>query len=210
MPPRAKREFSRVPRHVGFIPDGNRRWAEQRGEAKREGYAAGILPGLELLALCREQGVEEVSIYGFTRDNVRRPADQVQSFRLACTDFAFGAIRSGGALLAIGDAHSPVFPEALRPFAARRTPGDLRINLLVNYAWQWDLAEGIDQARTRDIPRIDLVVRWGGRSRLSGFLPMQCAYADVYVIETLWPDMKPAQFLQALRWYQSQDATLGG
>jgi undecaprenyl diphosphate synthase len=208
--PRQRSTYSRVPRHVGFIPDGNRRWAEQRGEARREGYAAGILPGLGLLDACRQHGIREVSIYGFTRDNVRRPSDQVQSFRQACTDFAFQAIRHGAALLAVGDAQSPVFPDGLRPFAERRTSGDLRVNLLVNYAWQWDLAEGIDQARTRDIPRIDLVVRWGGRSRLSGFLPMQCAYADIHVIETLWPDMQPQQFLQALEWYQTQDVTLGG
>ncbi|HYG56203.1 MAG TPA: undecaprenyl diphosphate synthase family protein, partial [Burkholderiales bacterium] len=60
------------------------------------------------------------------------------------------------------------------------------------------------------IPRIDLVVRWGGRCRLSGFLPIQCAYADIFVIEALWPDMREEQFLEALRWYERQDVTLGG
>jgi undecaprenyl diphosphate synthase len=52
------------------------------------------------------------------------------------------------------------------------------------------------------VSRVDLVVRWGGRRRLSGFLPMQCAYADFYVIDTLWPDMRLEEFLDALRWYQ--------
>lgn len=202
--------FSRLPRHVGFIPDGNRRWAEARGEARREGYSAGILPGLDLLDLCREVGIAEVSIYGFTRDNVHRPTDQVRAFRQACADFAFASIRRGAALLAVGDAESPVFPEALKPFASRRSPGDLRVNLLVNYAWQWDLEPGLARARTAHIPRIDLLVRWGGRSRLSGFLPAQCAYADLYVVESLWPDMRPEEFIDALRWYERQDVTLGG
>lgn len=55
-------EFARIPRHVGFIPDGNRRWAEARGLPRRSGYAPGIEPGLRLLELCRELGIEEVSI----------------------------------------------------------------------------------------------------------------------------------------------------
>jgi undecaprenyl diphosphate synthase len=58
--------------------------------------------------------------------------------------------------------------------------------------------------------RIDLVVRWGGRCRLSGFLPMQCAYADVHVIDTLWPAMRLEEFVAALHWYGDQDVTLGG
>jgi undecaprenyl diphosphate synthase len=53
-------------------------------------------------------------------------------------------------------------------------------------------------------------VRWGGRRRLSGFLPVQCAYADFYVIDSLWPDSQPEEFLDALAWYQVQDVTLGG
>ncbi len=60
------------------------------------------------------------------------------------------------------------------------------------------------------VSRIDLVVRWGGRRRLSGFLPVQCAYADFYVIDTLWPDSHPEEFIDALTWYQAQDVTLGG
>lgn len=104
----------RVPRHVGIIPDGNRRWADARRLARGDGYAAGIAPGI-----------------------------------------ARG-------------------PESL------------------------------------DIPRIDLVVRWGARHRLSGFLPLQSAYADPYVIETLWPDMRLAEFDDALAWYAMQDVTLGG
>ena len=58
--------------------------------------------------------------------------------------------------------------------------------------------------------RIDLVVRWGGRRRLSGFLPMQCAYADFSVIDTLWPDMDEDELAGALDWYGAQDVTLGG
>jgi undecaprenyl diphosphate synthase len=213
-----------MPRHVGFIPDGNRRWAEARGMPRRDGYAAGIAPGLALLHLCLELGIQEVSIYGFTKENARRPADQVKAFGEACAEFGLQAVKEGAALQVIGDATSKCFPDALKPYARKRSPGDMRVNLLVNYGWQWDLASGVRQHNghgitpgalprllaSRHAGRIDLVVRWGGRRRLSGFLPAQCAYADFYIIDTLWPDMRAEEFIAALRWYAQQDVTLGG
>ena len=202
-------KLARIPRHVGIIPDGNRRWAESRGRARREGYAAGLAPGILLLELCQELRIEEASVYGFTKENAKRPADQVRAFREACVHFAAQAVRAGAALLVIGDASSPVFPDPLRAYAGRRSPGAIRVNLLVNYGWQWDLSGG-SELRSREASRIDLVIRWGGRRRLSGFLPVQCAYADIHVIDALWPDMRPEQFIDALRWYENQDVTLGG
>src|SRR5690606_20448763 len=150
---------------------------------------------------------------------------QVEAFREACTEFALQAAAAGAAVLAVGDSKSAMFPPALREFAEERSPGDLRVNLLVNYSWQWDLFSAIERAKTHggvtysgvpkalasgEVPRVDLVVRWGGRRRLSGFLPVQCAYADFYVIDSLWPDSQPEEFLDALAWYQVQDVTMGG
>lgn len=214
---------ARLPGHIGFIPDGNRRWAELRGLPKRAGYEAGIAPGLRLLSICRDLGIEEISAYGFTKENVRRPGDQVIAFREACVDLALGAVEAGVGLLVVGDAASPVFPDALRPFVEARSPGTPRFNLLVNYGWQWDLRAGFSRANAQGtmsdpllslasaaVSRVDLVVRWGGRRRLSGFLPMQCAYADFSVIDTLWPDMEEEELVGALDWYRQQDVTLGG
>src|SRR4051812_34408565 len=79
---------SSLPRHVGFIPDGNRRWAGMRQLPKEAGYARGIDPGLVLFEECRALGIEEVSVYGFTQDNTRRPSVQTRSFRDACVQFA--------------------------------------------------------------------------------------------------------------------------
>lgn len=202
--------LKRCPRHVGFIPDGNRRWAVSRGGGKREGYAAGILPGLNLMAQCRNLGIEEISVYGFTKENVHRPRDQVEAFREACVAFSVQALAKGAALHVIGDTESDIFPDALRGYADRRTPGNILVNLLVNYGWQWDVAALPKQLRSRMASRVDLVVRWGGRRRLSGFLPIQCAYADIYVVDSLWPDMQDTDLLDALLWYETQDVTLGG
>jgi undecaprenyl diphosphate synthase len=128
--------------------------------------------------------------------------------------------------MAVGDASSPLFPEELRPYSGRRhVAGPLAINLLVNYGWQWDLRAALraaaeagdvprsapaDSIASADVSRIDLIVRWGGRRRLSGFLPIQSVYADFYVIDAYWPDFEPHQFDEALSWYAEQDVTLGG
>jgi len=200
------RAFKRLPRHIGVIPDGNRRWSVARGGEKRDGYEAGVAPGLRLLRLCRALGIGEVSVYGFTKENVHRPPDQVRAFCRACVDMCREIVNAGMALQVVGDTASALCPEELRAYAAARSCGDVRVNVLVNYGWQWDVA----RMHSASIPRIDLVVRWGGRCRLSGFLPIQCAYADIFVIEALWPDMREEQFLEALRWYERQDVTLGG
>ena len=86
------------------------------------------------------------------------------------------------------------------------------MNFLVNYGWKWDLSHIREDGYpySRDISRVDLIVRWGGMRRLSGFLPIQSVYADSYVAEHLWPDYKDEDFLAALQWYGEQDVTLGG
>ena len=200
----------RVPRHVGFIPDGNRRWAEERGLAREEGYAHGIGPGLELFEICRTLGIEEVSVYGFTQENTRRPAAQAERFRLACTQFAEEIARRGSALLVLGDETSPQFPPELLHYRTRQGAG-IKVNFLVNYGWQWDL-DGLrdDRLRSHEVSRLDLIVRWGGARRLSGFLPVQSVYADFFVVEEYWPDFTPGHVEQALAWFRQQDRTLGG
>lgn len=200
-----------VPRHVGFIPDGNRRWAAGRGLGRHAGYAHGIAPGFALMEACRSLGIPEVSVYGFTRDNTRRPGIQKQAFSAACVAFAHEAARRGAALLVLGDEQSDQFPAELRRFRTRRGSG-IKVNFLVNYGWAWDI-EGLKRngcLRSEEVSRLDLIVRWGGGRRLSGFLPVQAVYADFFVIDDYWPDFRVDHFHQALRWFREQDRTLGG
>ncbi len=200
----------RLPRHIGFIPDGNRRWATDRGLAKQDGYTHGIEPGLQLFDACRSRGVEEVSIYCFTKDNTKRPAAQTQRFTSASVAFAKAVADRGAAVLVMGDENSSMFPSELATLRQRST-GDIKVNLLINYGWEWDLA-GLrgDGLRSASISRLDLIVRWGGGRRLSGFLPVQSVYADFYVCDELWPDFELGQFDAALAWFALQDQTLGG
>ena len=73
--------MKRIPKHIGIIPDGNRRWARQNGLRKEEGYAYGLEPGLKLLRAARNYGIQELTYYGFTVDNCKRPKEQVSAFQ---------------------------------------------------------------------------------------------------------------------------------
>jgi undecaprenyl diphosphate synthase len=199
-----------LPRHVGLIPDGNRRWAQERGLSKEAGYAPGVTAGLTFYEKYKDAGIEEVSVYGFTKDNIKRPTNQINQFKNAVIAFASEVYDRGAALLVVGDDKSDHFPKELKSFLHRKGNG-LKVNLLVNYGWDWDL-EGLKtgQLRSHEISRIDLVVRWGGGRRLSGFLPVQSVYADFYVVDAYWPKFKIKHFEEALEWYRKQDRTFGG
>ena len=201
---------TKLPQHVGFIPDGNRRWASARVLPKEAGYRHGIAPGLALFERCQRLGIEEVSVYGFTQDNTRRPSAQTDRFRAACVEFALEVAHRGAALLVVGDERSLQFPAELVPYRRRQGDG-MKVNFLVNYGWEWDL-DGLRDGglRSAEVSRLDLVVRWGGGCRLSGFLPVQSVYADIYVVDALWPDFQPSHLDSALAWFKHQDRTLGG
>ena len=213
----------RIPEHIGIIPDGNRRWALANNLSKEEGYAEGLEPGLKLLKLAEKAGVKELTFYGFTMDNTKRPRQQRIAFTKACVKAVKLLAKENASLLVIGNTESAVFPKSLIPFTGKRQSlgkGGIKVNFLVNYGWQWDLKNYSlpnntntnikNSIRSKDISRIELIIRWGGRRRLSGFLPVQSVYSDIYVVDDYWPDFKPEHFYEALRWYQKQDITLGG
>lgn len=212
----------RLPNHIGIIPDGNRRWAENNGLTKEKGYNLGINPGLLLFKLSQKLGIKEITYYGFTTDNTKRPANQKEAFTQACIDAVKLLSHEDAELLVIGNTESPCFPPELLPFTKRKVfgKGGIKVNFLVNYGWEWDLnlsrktnnkRKNLDLAlQSKDISRIDLIIRWGGRRRLSGFLPIQSVYSDFYVVNDYWPDFKPQHVYDALEWYATQDITLGG
>ncbi len=212
----------RIPNHIGVIPDGNRRWAESKGMTKEKGYVEGLDPGLALFRLCKEAGVKELTYYGFTTDNTKRPPVQREAFTEACIRAVEMLAKEDASLLVVGNTESSMFPKELIPYTARKNfgNGEMRINFLVNYGWEWDLNQlktsndkrkNIQKyIKSNDVSRVDLIIRWGGRRRLSGFLPVQSIYADFYVVDEYWPDFKEEHFFRALDWYNKQDITLGG
>jgi undecaprenyl diphosphate synthase len=215
--------LKRIPRHIGIIPDGNRRWAVERGLSKEAGYNAGLAPGLALFRLAKKEGIKELTFYGFTQDNTKRPKEQVKAFRSSCVDALRLISDEDASLLIMGNSKSPIFPKEFLPYTKRTAlgSGSIKLNFLVNYGWQWDLSGAMEEPNggrenftekihSSDISRLDLIIRWGGRRRLSGFLPVQSVYADFYIIDAYWPDFKTEHFYEALDWYNEQDITLGG
>ncbi|MGF7057786.1 undecaprenyl diphosphate synthase family protein [Brassicibacter mesophilus] len=207
---------------MGIIPDGNRRWAQNKGFEKQDGYEYGLSPGLEVLKLAKEYGIEEITYYGFTTDNCKRPRKQIDAFVKSCVDAVKLIAKEDVSLLVMGNTKSTVFPKELLKYTERTNigKGGTKVNFLVNYGWDWDISNldcksrgrkiVMDGLRSKDISRIDLILRWGGRKRLSGFLPIQSVYSDIYTIDDMWPDFKREQFHEAIRWYNEQDVTLGG
>lgn len=212
----------RKPKHIGIIPDGNRRWALMNEMSKDQGYNHGINPGLEAFKLCQKEGIEELTFYGFTMDNTKRPAEQKIAFTKACIDSVMLLTKENCEILVLGNTKSSAFPEELLPFTTRKTfgTGGIKVNFLIHYSWEWDLGllKEADSSKkhimpyihSKDISRIDLIIRWGGRRRLSGFLPVQSVYSDFYVVENLWPNFNAKDFYDSLDWYDKQDVTLGG
>ncbi|AMJ39965.1 undecaprenyl diphosphate synthase family protein [Anaerotignum propionicum] len=206
----------RIPKHIGIIPDGNRRWAVENGLEKKDGYDRGLNPGLELYKLCKEMGVKEISYYGFTVDNTKRPTEQRLSFTNACVDAVKLLSGEDAELLVLGNADSKMFPEELLPYTKRRTfgKGGMKLNFLVNYSWEWDTGFAknnlMGPLQSQEVSRVDLVIRWGGRKRLSGFLPLQSVYSDFYFIDDFWPDFKKEHLEEAIGWYSKQEISLGG
>lgn len=217
----------RIPNHIGIIPDGNRRWSTAKGFTKEQGYEKGLDPGIKLFRLCKELGVKELTYYGFTMDNTKRPSIQTIAFTNACVKAVEMLAEEDASLLVVGNTESQMFPRELIPFTQRTSLGNskMKVNFLVNYGWDWDLgslsinAKNIKNSikgnilcylNSYDISRIDLIIRWGGMRRLSGFLPVQSIYSDFYVIDEYWPDFKAEHIYEALDWYGKQDVTLGG
>jgi undecaprenyl diphosphate synthase len=212
--------MNRLPSHIGVIPDGNRRWAMAHRLPKEDGYQVGLRSSQELFKICQGLGVKELTFYGFTQDNIKRPEEQIKAFQKGCVDLAQLLSKEDAELLVMGNSASAFFPRELLPYTKRTTFGNggMRVNLLVNYGWLWDLSRAmnvseesdfLEKIYSSDISSVELIIRWGGRKRLSGFLPVQSAYSDFYFIDAYWPDFKPEHFHEALEWYDGQNITMG-
>lgn len=147
---------------MGIIPDGNRRWALQKGLNKEDGYERGISPGMSLFRTCQKLGIKEMSFYGFTADNTKRPSVQRLAFTKACVAAVKVLSEENASLLVVGNTDSAMFPKELLPYTTRRDfgKGGMKINFLVNYSWEWDLGlkNGMigPKLGTADVSRVDL------------------------------------------------------
>ena len=231
---------TRIPPHIAIIMDGNGRWAAARGFPRAAGHRAGLEAVRRTIDACRDYGVRVLTLYAFSTENWRRPADEVAALmRLtgeAVVEEAAELMRGGVHLRLSGDltALDPTLHEQLEQLVALTEPNrNLVLNVAYNYGGRAEIIsavrhlaaevaagqlapEGIDETQvsahlyTNGLPDPDLLIRTGGEQRLSNFLLWQVAYTELYFCDVFWPDFDRTHLLAALADYQHRRRRFGG
>jgi undecaprenyl diphosphate synthase len=225
-----------VPTHVGIIMDGNGRWAKRRGLPRLAGHHAGTENVRRITVACADAGVEVLTIYAFSTENWRRPADEVLGLmRLLAQRIDKEAaelhrnnvqIRHVGALEGI----QPRLSDRVRAAVElTRSNTGLVLNVAFNYGGRSEIARAVQRAlaqgvRAEDVteelidrhldtaglPDLDLVIRTGGEMRLSNFLLWQAAYAEYYSTPICWPDFGREELYEAFAEFGRRARRFGG
>jgi undecaprenyl diphosphate synthase len=221
-----------VPRHVAIIMDGNGRWAKARGLPRAAGHRAGAEAARRVLRAAGEAGVECLTLYAFSSENWRRPAQEISDLTGLLRFYIQRELNSlhkeGVRLKILGD-HTAFEADVAKMVdkAVERTAGNRRMTLAIalNYGARAELVRAarkaaaageIDEAAieaaldTADLPPLDLLIRTSGEQRLSNFLLWQAAYAELLFTDTLWPDFDGDALRAALAQYQMRERRYGG
>ncbi len=230
---------SNIPRHVAIIMDGNGRWAKSRGLPRVAGHRKGRERVRELVEAAGESGVRYLTLFAFSSENWRRPAQEVElllDLFLAALDQEVARLHENGVRFqVIGDTarFGDKIVERIRA-AEALTRGNtaLTLSIAANYGGRWDITRAcaelaraavsgaIDPARitpemveqrlaTGALPEPDLFIRTGGEQRISNFLLWQLAYTELYFTPVLWPDFDREQFAAALAWFAARERRFG-
>ena len=225
-----------VPRHVAIIMDGNGRWAKKRFLPRVAGHVKGVESVREIVRACIEQGVEYLTLFAFSSENWRRPAEEVsllmQLFVTALQQEVEKLNRNGVRLRVIGDlSRFDTRLQGLIRNAEAATAGNTRLHLTIaaNYGGRWDILQAVNRLAavapdkagswteadlepylsTHFAPEPDLFIRTGGEERISNFLLWQLAYAELHFTETLWPEFDAEALAAAIASYQRRERRFG-
>ena len=229
----AASETGMVPRHIAIIMDGNGRWARRRGLPRRAGHAAGAETFRRIATCCKDMGVEYLTVYAFSTENWKRPPEEVAAIMDLLEKYLLESVekmeRDGIRLKILGDT-SPL-SQGLRDLIAKTDEiakhiEGMQVNVCLNYggrdeilraakAWSESGEPLTEEAFSRylftgGIPDPDLVIRPSGEYRLSNFLLWQCAYAELYFTDVLWPDFTKKDLEKAVESYGKRDRRYGG
>ncbi|HZP39959.1 MAG TPA: isoprenyl transferase [Candidatus Binatia bacterium] len=230
---------TRLPRHVAVIMDGNGRWAEQRGLSRLHGHRVGKDSVRAVVETSRKLGIPYLSLYAFSTENWYRPPREVDGLmallrRYLATELG-KMMKHQIRLLAVGSLRRlpPPVREALRTtIAATRRNRGMTVTLAISYGAREEIARATraiarrvrrgelhpgqitaatvaEHLHTKGIPDPDLLIRTSGEMRLSNFFLWQLAYTEIYVTDTLWPDFREREYLQALAFYQQRERRFG-
>jgi short-chain Z-isoprenyl diphosphate synthase len=230
-----------IPRHVGVMCDGNRRWARSAGHSDvSKGHRKGADKIFELLQWCKQAGVEVVTLWLLSTDNLSRPKQELEPLLAIIEDTVNGLVEEGwhlnpmGALDLLPDHTARTLKQAAE--VTSNNPG-LLVNVAVGYGGRREIADAVRSlliehaskgttieqlAEVLDVEHIaehlytagqpdpDLVIRTSGEQRLGGFLLWQSTHSEFYFCDAYWPAFRKVDFLRALRSYSERNRRFGG
>jgi undecaprenyl diphosphate synthase len=228
-------ETSSVPRHIAIIMDGNGRWATKRFMPRVAGHAKGVETVRNVVETCALRGVEYLTLFAFSSENWRRPAEEVSVLmRLFMTalDREVSKMHVNGIRLkVIGDlSRFDIKLQQMIADAERKTAGNrkLTVTICANYGGRWDIMQAVGKMvmaypgvanfteeqmapylSMSYAPEPDLFIRTGGEQRISNYLLWQLAYTELYFTDAFWPDFDASALDQAIHSYTNRERRFG-
>jgi undecaprenyl diphosphate synthase len=225
-----------IPKHIGIIMDGNRRWAEKKGLVRQEGHRAGADALERTVAYCAKLGVEVLTVYTFSTENwqkrTRSELKEIFSLLTYCLKNKVKQMKKDGVVLGVlGELNR--FPQNVRKLILRteevlKKNNRIKLNLALNYGGRDEILRAFkkiidNRISAKDVneelvsknldthgcPEPELIIRTGGRQRLSNFLVWQCTYSELYFTDLLWPDFGPEELDKAILFYNHCDRNFG-
>ena len=228
-----------LPEHIGFIMDGNGRWAKRKGLPRSFGHREGAKNFKKIVRYCKDIGIKNISFYAFSTENWKRPQEEIDVIMDLFREYIVDVrkhLSENTRMIFLGD--KSVFDEDLREKKIKLEEDtkhytEMNLMMAVNYGGRDELAfaarqlaqkvkdgeikpEDIDENAidshlyTKGIPDVDLIIRPSGELRLSNFLIWQSAYAEYYFTDTLWPDFTPKELDKALIEFANRGRRFGG
>lgn len=225
-------------RHVAIIMDGNNRWAKQRGMMGVSGHKVGVERIRDVMAAAQELGIEVLTVFAFSSENWKRPPVEVDAlmslFQLYLKNEAKALKKKGVRVRVIGNRQrfSPAIQKAIADAEELTKDGKTTLVIAADYGGRWDIAQAAQSLAQQvvngelaldaitedrlhqhtalaDLPPLDLLVRTGGEVRISNFLLWQCAYAELYFSDKLWPDFDGAELKKAANNFHERQRRFG-
>jgi undecaprenyl diphosphate synthase len=229
-------EKERLPRHVAIIMDGNGRWAQARGKPRLFGHRNGVENVRSVVNTAKEIGIPYITLYAFSQENQNRPIAEKSGLMKLLEEFLKlelnSMVKDGICLRAIGDLEGlPKFAQKIVLETIEKTKGNRNWNLTLalNYGSRQEVIKAVrtmaqkddldlsklewetlsSHLQTKDLPDPDLVIRTSGEFRLSNFLLLQAAYAEIFVSPLHWPDFGRDAFVDSIREFVQRERRFG-
>lgn len=231
--------MTNLPKHVGIIMDGNGRWAKLRGKRRIFGHEAGVLKARELVETSVRLELEALTLYAFSAENLSRPAKEVNGlmklFGRTIEKYTGLLIENQVRFKQVGD--SSLLPDVLnrkleQMEAITSENEGLKLTLAISYGGQQDIVravkamiDDIDKGEIKKsdidegkfssylsfnhLPKLDLIIRTSGETRLSNFMLWESAYSEIHFTETLWPNFEEQEFIEILQNFSKSERRFG-